>query len=141
MSDIFTAAFGVEPVDVSKSILGEDKSISEKPDTKGEALPDITTDKYLGFDLKGISFVNDKWIVKAADTMRPFIRGFIVLLMIFYNINQFLSFIGAGTLSSLGSAINSHQPVMHHDMYQTNMVDMRTGEVVSSSSRSYNYRK
>lgn len=59
-------------------------------------------------EILGYSFTADfldvRYLVSAVATFRPYVRGFIVLLIFLYNINQFLHFIGAGGLS-LGANI------------------------------------
>lgn len=34
---------------------------------------------------------------------RPYIRGFLVLMLVFFNVNQFLSLIGANPISAIGA--------------------------------------
>lgn len=40
------------------------------------------------------TFFDTKYLIMGVEYFRPFIRGFIVLLLIFYNVKNFLSFIG-----------------------------------------------
>lgn len=56
---------------------------------------DVTSD----YDIPGVGTMNLKFfdasfLVQGVEYFRPFIRGFIVLLLVFYNWRQFLSFIG-----------------------------------------------
>lgn len=46
-----------------------------------------------GFSYTG-KFVDFKFLIEAVETLRPFIRGFIVLLLFFYNIRQALGMFG-----------------------------------------------
>lgn len=48
------------------------------------------------------TFVDMSWVVSGVEHFRPYIRGFIVLLLVFYNIRQALSMFGlsSGEISS-----------------------------------------
>lgn len=41
-----------------------------------------------------LTFFNTKYLIDGINYFRPFIRGFLILLLIFYNVKNFLSFIG-----------------------------------------------
>ena len=41
-----------------------------------------------------LTFFNTEYMIKGVNYFRPFIRGFMVLLICFYNVKNFLSFIG-----------------------------------------------
>lgn len=41
-----------------------------------------------------LTFFNTKYLIDGINYFRPFIRGFLVLLIVFYNFKNFLSFIG-----------------------------------------------
>ena len=41
-----------------------------------------------------LTFFNTEYLIKGVNYFRPFIRGFMVLLILFYNFKNFLSFIG-----------------------------------------------
>lgn len=41
-----------------------------------------------------LKFFDTKYLIKGVEYFRPFIRGFVVLMLIFYNIKMFLGFIG-----------------------------------------------
>ena len=61
-----------------------------------------SADYYIhGLGTKSYTFFDTKYLIKGVEYFRPFIRGFIVLLLIFFNWRQYLSFIGhdAGMLA------------------------------------------
>lgn len=105
--------FGLIPSEQTRGVADVIDS-SRLRDAFGEAQEiddsDFLIGDYLGFDLSGASAVNSSWLKHAALSMRPYIRGFIMLLLFLYNINQTLSFVGVGNISSLGSAVSSHIP-------------------------------
>ena len=41
-----------------------------------------------------LTFFNTEYLIKGVNYFRPFIRGFMVLLIVFYNVKNYLSFIG-----------------------------------------------
>lgn len=55
---------------------------------------------------KELTIIDMSYVVDALGTVRPIIRGFITLCLVFYNINQFLAFIGQPAIS-LGNMIKS----------------------------------
>ena len=97
LKDGIRTAFGVDALDIS-TVFGGSVAIDDS---------NHAADSYLGIDISGTSFLNTSWLKTSIQTFRPYIRGFIVLLLLLYNTNQFLAFIGAGTLSSLGSSLTS----------------------------------
>lgn len=101
LQDDMLDQFGVSMFDPSK-ILPESKKADDFVDDKS-----FVVDKYNGINTKGVSFFNSTYIKKAISSFRPYIRGFFIFLLLFYNINQFLTFIGVGSLSTLGSAITN----------------------------------
>lgn len=80
----FTEAFGVTAYDMS--LIFED----------AQGFEDITCTMYG----QTVTIVDMDNVVKGILKFRPVIRGFIVLLMIYYNINQCLSFIGQGSIEA-----------------------------------------
>jgi len=50
------------------------------------------------------TIVNMDYVIEALTMFRKVIRGFITLLLLFYNINQFLAFIGQAPIT-LGALI------------------------------------
>ena len=94
LKNVFVTTFGIESYDLS-NVLGVETQIT---DQKGII-------NIAGFDFN-VTFLDVTYIVKAVSTFRPYIRGFIVLLMIFYNINQFLTLIGQHPIS-LGVLISN----------------------------------
>jgi hypothetical protein len=52
------------------------------------------------------AFVNMAWLVQGVEYFRPYIRGFLVLLMFFYNIRQALSMFGlsSGEIASAAAS-------------------------------------
>lgn len=47
-----------------------------------------------GLGTMNLKFFDTKYLIQGVEFFRPFIRGFIVLLLIFYNAKMFLGFIG-----------------------------------------------
>lgn len=89
----FINTFGIGDFDLS-GVMGVSTEISNKS-------TEITI---LGYTFN-FSFFDVTYIKRAVNDFRPYIRGFILLMLALYNINQFLSFITAGHLS-LGNYIN-----------------------------------
>ena len=58
--------------------------------------PTDITESYniYGIGSKKYKFFDTKYLIKGVEYFRPFIRGFIVLLLSFYNYKMFLGFIG-----------------------------------------------
>lgn len=92
LKEVAKSKFGVETVDLS-GIMGVGTEISNQTGTV----------EILGYSFTA-DFLDVRYLVSAVATFRPYVRGFIVLLIFLYNINQFLHFIGAGGLS-LGANI------------------------------------
>lgn len=92
LKDVAKSKFGVESVDLS-GIMGVGTEITNHSGTV----------EILGYSFTA-DFLDVRYLVSAVATFRPYVRGFIVLLIFLYNINQFLHFIGAGGLS-LGANI------------------------------------
>ena len=86
MKQAFESKFGVS-TDIG-SIFGKSESIS-----------DIQQD--------GITYVSMKYVRKAVDYFRPYIRGFIVFMMIIYNLNQILCLIGQAPIT-LGAYLKAN---------------------------------
>lgn len=80
----FVNAFGVTAYDMS--LIFNEK----------QGFEDITCTLYG----QTVTIVDMDNVVKGILKFRPIIRGFIVLLMIYYNINQCLSFIGQGSIEA-----------------------------------------
>ena len=92
LKDVAKSKFGVESVDLS-GIRGVGTEISNHSGTV----------EILGYSFTA-DFLDVSYLISGVTTFRPYIRGFIILLIFLYNINQFLHFIGAGGLS-LGANI------------------------------------
>ena len=63
---------------------------------KGEKPVD---DVYVDYDLSGVGSLNLKvfdktWFLWGIEKLRPIVRGFLVLMIIFYNIRQLIGFFG-----------------------------------------------
>ena len=86
--DRFKGAFSVTPYDMS-SVFSSEKELS-----------DITVTMYG----TTATIVNMDYVIEALTKFRKVIRGFITLLLLFYNINQFLAFIGQAPIT-LGALI------------------------------------
>ncbi|MGC6178129.1 hypothetical protein [Lacrimispora sp. 38-1] len=84
----FKGAFAVTPYDMS-SVFSSEKELS-----------DITVTMYG----TTATIVNMDYVIEALTKFRKVIRGFITLLLLFYNINQFLAFIGQAPIT-LGALI------------------------------------
>lgn len=51
-------------------------------------------------------FADFSYVNQGVEYFRPYIRGLFVLFLSFYNINQFMSFIGRGNISSVGKIVD-----------------------------------
>lgn len=62
----------------------------------GSATPTDIAKAYTinGLGTMNLKFFDTKYLIQGVEFFRPFIRGFIVLLLIFYNAKMFLGFIG-----------------------------------------------
>lgn len=89
----FKSAFGVNSYDIS-NLFGTETEVG-----------DITGTINIGGFEFNTSFFDSSVFIKGVNTFRPAVRGFVVFLLILYNINQFLHFIGQQGLS-LGSLIH-----------------------------------
>lgn len=85
----FEVTFGIGAYDISH-VFSEEKAL---------------TDVKISFYGKNLTLVKMKYVLNALATFRPVIRGFIALLLVFYNINQFLAMVGCApvTLGALFS--------------------------------------
>lgn len=95
--NVLKTSFGVEAYDLS-DVFGVSTKISDIKLTLPVWGQDIT-----------FTVVDVDYIVKAVTTFRPYIRGFITLSLVFYNINSFLGLIG--------------QQTIHFGSYTTNNVE------------------
>ena len=86
----FKNSFGVNSYDIS-NIFGTEAEITDQEGTI----------QIGGYTFTGTVF-DSSFLLQAVNTFRPAIRGFIIFLLVLYNINQFLRFIGQEGLS-LGS--------------------------------------
>lgn len=89
LKDKFTVSFGITPFDMS-GVFSSEKAFS-----------DITVNLYGSSSV----IVNMDYVKSALTVFRKIIRGFICLLLFFYNTNQFLSLIGQSPLA-IGSFIS-----------------------------------
>ena len=90
LSGAFRSATGVSVVDFG-SVFGSEKSTI--PSVEG------SVDLYGIGTITGI-FADFSFIDSGVKEFRPYIRGFFVFGLAFYNLNQFLGFIGAGGIST-----------------------------------------
>ena len=81
LSNTFKATFGVDSYDIS-NIFGTETEIADQQATISVGGYEFT-----------LTVFNVKYLVRAISTFRPVIRGFIVFLLILYNINQFFALI------------------------------------------------
>lgn len=77
----FKNAFGVNSFDISE-VFGTETEIADQQATISVGGYEFT-----------LTVFNVKYLVRAISTFRPVIRGFIIFLLILYNINQFLALI------------------------------------------------
>ena len=91
LADNFKAATGVSVVDFG-SVFGQEQKA-------GPGDVDGTIYIYGVGDISA-TFADFSFVSQAVDFFRPYIRGFFVLLLAFYNVNQFLAFIRAGSVSN-----------------------------------------
>lgn len=96
--DRFKVAFGITPYDMSSMFSSE------------KALSDITVTMYGST----ATIVKMDYVIEALAVFRKIIRGFICLLLLFYNINQFLGFIGQAPIT-LGALIGIRNHVAHSE--------------------------
>lgn len=93
----FKNAFGVDSFDIS-GVFGTEAEIGNQQGT---------------IQVGSITFTgtvfDSSFLLKAVNSFRPAIRGFIVFLLVLYNINQFLRFIGQEGLSLGTLFTNSHK--------------------------------
>lgn len=81
LSNTFKSTFGVDSYDIS-NIFGTETEIADLQATISVGGYEFT-----------LTVFNVKYLVRAISTFRPVIRGFIIFLLILYNINQFLALI------------------------------------------------
>ena len=81
LSNTFKSTFGVDSYDIS-NIFGTETEIADQQATISVGGYEFT-----------LTVFNVKYLVRAISTFRPVIRGFIVFLLILYNINQFFALI------------------------------------------------
>ena len=91
-----------------KSKFGFDTSFFEDVLSEdGKPVTDIEGDYNIpGVGNMKLKFFDTKYLVQGVEYFRPFIRGFIVLLMAFYNIKMLLSFIRQDAGVVTGKAVN-----------------------------------
>lgn len=95
LGNAFKSAFNLSSFDVD--VFG-----SEKP------LTNVTSDIDIAGQSRTVTLIDYKFLLDALVTFRPIIRGFCFLLIVTYNLNQFLSLIGAGTIT-LGGIVQGYQ--------------------------------
>lgn len=93
ISSDFREKLGLEVVDFS-SIFSQTEMYSEGG---GNVDGTITVD---GMGTISATFLEISYLLDVVDYVRPYVRAFVVLLLFFYNLNQFFSFIGVGRISS-----------------------------------------
>ena len=100
LSSSFVSATGVSVVDFGSVFGAEQSSI---PNVQG------SVNLYGIGSIQG-TFADFSWIGQGVQRFRPYIRGMFVLGLAFYNLNQFLVFIGAGGVSMSSDA---HKEVLN----------------------------
>lgn len=93
LSNTFKSTFGIDSYDIS-NVFGTETEIANQTATINVA----------GFEFTCVVF-DVKYLVNAISTFRPVIRGFVVFMLILYNINQFFAFIKQNPI-----AIGIHLP-------------------------------
>lgn len=93
LSNTFKSTFGVDSYDIS-DIFGTETEIADQQATISVGGYEFT-----------LTVFNVKYLVRAISTFRPVIRGFIVFLLVLYNINQLLALIRQNPI-----AIGIHLP-------------------------------
>lgn len=81
LSNTFKSTFGIDSYDIS-NVFGTETEIANQTATINVA----------GFEFTCVVF-DVKYLVIAISTFRPVIRGFVVFMLILYNINQFFALI------------------------------------------------
>lgn len=94
LSSAFTASTGVSVIDFG-SVFGAEKSYMDS--VKGSV-------NIYGIGTVTSVFADFSWVGQGVQRFRPYIRGMFVLGLAFYNLNQFLGFIGAGGVSMSSEA-------------------------------------
>lgn len=94
LSNNFKSAFGVDSYDIS-SVFGTETEITNQSGTIS----------FAGYEFTSV-FLDVTFLVNAVSTFRPVIRGFVIFLLILYNINQFLAFIKQNPI-----AVGVHMPI------------------------------
>lgn len=93
LSNTFKATFGIDSYDIS-NIFGTETEIADQQGTIS----------ICGYEFTGTVF-SVKYLTRAISTFRPVIRGFLVFLLVLYNINQLLALIRQNPI-----AIGIHLP-------------------------------
>lgn len=93
LSNTFKSTFGIDSYDIS-NIFGTETEISDQQGTISIG----------GYEFTGTVF-SVKYLTRAISTFRPVIRGFLVFLLVLYNINQLLALIRQNPI-----AIGIHLP-------------------------------
>lgn len=84
----FQRAFNISSLDIS-GIFGDES----RPSVKGHK---VTVKNVGTFNMPDIDF---SFLDSALEKFRPIIRGFLVLLLMFYNFNQYTKLIKAGSIT------------------------------------------
>ena len=93
LSNTFKSTFGIDSYDIS-NIFGTETEIADQQGTISIG----------GYEFTGTVF-SVKFLTRAISTFRPVIRGFLVFLLVLYNINQLLALIRQNPI-----AIGIHLP-------------------------------
>lgn len=93
LSNTFKSTFGIDSYDIS-NIFGTETEIADQQGTIS----------ICGYEFTGTVF-SVKYLTRAISTFRPVIRGFLVFLLVLYNINQLLALIRQNPI-----AIGIHLP-------------------------------
>lgn len=92
---------GFNSLDVIGSLFGEERPIDDV--TGSYTVPGVGS-----FEFK---FLDSHYLKEGIAVFRPYIRGFIVLLLVFYNANQFAKFFGIDIGIVAGGSSTSLVPV------------------------------
>lgn len=84
-----------EFIDELKIKFGIDTEVFENLFTDEEAVTDVEGDYSIsGVGTFNLTFLDTSFFVQGVDYFRPFVRGFLVLMILLYHIKQIVSFFG-----------------------------------------------
>lgn len=98
----FTKEFGVLNLDLS-SVVGDEEVPGGIYATSVMAVDDSTDSRNKAVPLPdNVSFINFEWLIVAVEHFRPFIRAFLILMLMLFTYNQILRLLGAAPISATG---------------------------------------